>query len=424
MKFSELGTKTLRNSPKDEESVNAKFLIQGGFINKLGAGIYTFLPLGLKVLNKVESIVREEMDVAGGTELLMPALHPAENWQITGRWDSFDALLKTKSNFGGEYAIGPTHEEIIYPLLSHFVSSYKDLPVSLYQIQTKFRDEKRAKSGLMRCREFRMKDLYSFHATGEDRDKYYEVMRKAYLKIFKRLGLNVIETKASGGTFSELSQEFQVIAESGEDTIYYCSKCKIGINKELRRELRSPTSGSLKSDFGACSGCKGELIEGHAVEVGNIFPLKKKFAEDFKLTFKDKSGKDTLVEAGCYGLGTSRVIGTIAEVCHDSKGIIWPRSIAPFSVHLLELDGKKAKIKAFTQKAYKRLLDAGVEVLYDERDVSAGEKFADADLIGIPVRAVISEKTGGKIELKERNSKKIKLIKVDELIKKLNGNIR
>src|SRR3989338_6786177 len=348
MTFSELGGKTQKNPPKDEESRNAKLLIQGGFINKLGAGIYTFLTLGLRVLNKIENIVREERNAAGGIELLMPALHPAEYWKITGRWDSFDALLKTKSNFGGEYAIGPTHEEIIYPLLSHFISSYKDLPISLYQIQTKFRDEKRAKSGLMRCREFRMKDLYSFHENTEDRDQYYEAMRKAYLKIFNRLD----------------------------------------------------------------------------VEVGNIFPLKKKFAEDFKLTFKDKSGKETLVEAGCYGLGTSRVIGTIAEVSNDSEGIIWPRSIAPFLVHLIELDAKSAKIKALAQKTYKKLLDAGVEVLYDDRDVSAGEKFADADLIGIPLRAVISEKTGGKIELKERNSKTMKLVKIDELMKKINGDTR
>ncbi|OGF74078.1 hypothetical protein A2W48_01030 [Candidatus Giovannonibacteria bacterium RIFCSPHIGHO2_12_44_12] len=412
MKFLEFRINTLKNPPKDEESRNAKLLIQGGFINKLGAGIYTFLPLGLRVLNKIENIVREEMNAAGGIELLMPALHPAEYWKITGRWDSFDALLKTKSNFGGEYAIGPTHEEIIYPLLSHFISSYKDLPVSLYQIQTKFRDEKRAKSGLLRCREFRMKDLYSFHVSGEDRDRYYEVMRKAYLKIFKRLELDVIETKASGGTFSELSQEFQVIAESGEDTIYYCPKCKIGINKEVH-------SGKEK-----CQKCGGGLTEGQAVEVGNIFPLKKKFAEDFKLTFKDKGGKEALVEAGCYGLGTSRVMGTAAEVFNDSKGIIWPRSIAPFRLHLLELDAKSIKIKAFAEHTYKKLLDAGIEVLYDERDASAGEKFADADLMGIPFRAVISNKTSGKIEFKERDSKEVKLVKSEELIKRLNGNIR
>lgn len=412
MKFSELGIKTQKYAPKDEESINAKLLIKGGFINKLGAGIYTFLPLGLRVLNKVENIVREEMNNVGGIELLMPALHPAENWKITGRWDNFDALLKTKSSFGGEYAIGPTHEEIIYPLLSHFVASYKDLPVSLYQIQTKFRDEKRAKSGLMRCREFRMKDLYSFHATGKDRDKYYDVMRKAYLRIFKRLELNVIETKASGGTFSELSQEFQVIAPSGEDTIYYCDKCKIGMNKELQLD-----------GIDRCERCDGKLAKAQAVEVGNIFPLKKKFAEDFNLSFKDKNGKKTLVEAGCYGLGTSRVIGAIGEIYNDSKGILWPHSVAPFAVHLVELDGKKGKIKAFAQKIYRKLLDSMIEVLFDDRDMSAGEKFADADLVGIPLRAVVSEKAGEKIELKRRNSKNARLVKLEELIIKSNDNI-
>ena len=406
MRWKENAIKTLRQAPKDEESVNSKFLTQAGFINKLGAGIYTFLPLGLSVLKKIENIVCEEMNRAGGVELLMPGLHPSENWQKTGRWDSFDALMKTKSAFGGEYALGPTHEEIIYPLMGHFISSYKDLPVALYQIQTKFRDEKRAKSGLMRCREFRMKDLYSFHTTTEDRDRYYESIRKAYLKIFKRLGLKVIETKASGGTFSELSQEFQVITGAGEDTIYYCKKCGNGINKEVY-------SGKEK-----CLICGGVLEEGQAVEVGNIFPLKKKFAEDFNLKFKDKDGESKLVEAGCYGLGTSRVMGTIVEVFNDERGIIWPESVAPFQVHLVELGKKKGEV------AYKKMFAAGVEVLYDDRDASAGEKFADADLIGIPYRAVISEKTGSKIELKERSSKTGKLMKIEEVIRKVNGNSR
>lgn len=406
MKWREIFIKTLRKPPKGEESVNAKLLAQAGFISKLGAGIYTYLPLGLKVLNKIENIVREEMNQAGGIELLMPTLNPAENWQRTGRWESFDALLKTDSQFGGEYAIGPTHEEIIYPLLTHYLDSYRDLPISLYQIQTKFRDEKRAKSGLLRGREFRMKDLYSFHASSHDRDLYYEIMRRAYLKIFERLGLEVIETKASGGTFSELSQEFQVIADTGEDTIYYCRGCKAGINKEVY-------SGKEK-----CSGCGGELKEERAIEVGNIFPLKRKFAEDFNLKFKDQDGEDKLVEAGCYGLGTSRAMGAIAEVFNDEHGLVWPESsVSPFQVHLIELN-------VSAEKLYKKLVDSGIEVLYDDRDSSAGEKFADADLIGIPWRAVISEKTGDKIELKSRSSKNVKLVMPEELIKKLNGHTR
>lgn len=411
MKFTKFPIRTLKNSPKDEESVNARLLIQGGFINKLGAGIYTILPLGLKVLNKIERIVREEMNVVGGGELFMPALHTKENWNVTGRWESFDALFKLKSKNGSEYALGPTHEEIIYPLARHFISSYKDLPVSLYQIQTKFRDETRAKSGLMRTREFRMKDLYSFHENAQDRDKYYEVIRKAYLKIFKRLGLSVIETRASGGTFSELSQEFQVITTSGEDTVYYCLKCKIGINKEVY-------TGKEK-----CQVCKGELSEGNAVEVGNIFPLRKKFAEDFNVTFKDKNGEEKLVEAGCYGLGTTRVMGTIAEVRSDARGIIWPESVAPFSVHLVELDIKNKKVRQEAQKIYKKLGEIGIEVLYDDRDVSAGEKFADADLIGIPVRAIVSAKTGKEIEVKQRGSTKIEMLSFDQFIKKLK-NVR
>ena len=401
MRFSDFFAKTLRTPPRDEESVNSKLLIQAGFVNKLAAGVYTFLPLGLRVLDKIENIVREEMNAAGGAELLMPALHPAENWSKTGRWQSFDALFKTKGKNGSEYALGPTHEEVIYPLLKHFVSSYKALPLALYQIQTKFRDEPRAKSGLLRSREFRMKDLYSFHADVKDRDRYYEVMRKAYLKIFKRLDLGAVQTKASGGTFSEFSAEFQVVSEAGEDIIYYCQSCRKAVNKEITSQ-KAPK----------CYDCGGETEEKRAIEVGNIFPLKKKFAEDFNLTFKDKEGRDRLVEAGCYGLGTSRAMGTIVETHHDKKGIVWPESAAPFRVHLVEI-----QVKA--EKVYQALVEEGVEVLYDDRkEATAGEKFVDADLIGIPWRAVISEKTGDEIELKRRDLEDTKLVSVRELIKK------
>lgn len=386
MRSSEFLVKTLRTAPRDESSPNAKLLAQGGFIQKLSAGVYTFLPLGLRVLNKIENIVREEMNRAGGAELLMPVLHPRENWEKTGRWKSFDALFRL-----GDYALGPTHEEIIYPLLKHFIFSWRDLPLTLYQIQTKFRNEARVKSGLLRCREFRMKDLYSFHQNTEDRDRYYEVMRRAYLKIFRRLGIEIIETKASGGTFSEVSLEFQVLAPTGEDTIYHCPKCRWGINEEIALPEAK------------CAKCRGRLQEARAIELGNIFPLKEKFAQDFKLTFKNKSGEEKLVQAGCYGLGTSRVLGAVAETNHDAKGLCWPENIAPFKVHLVELGAK-------AEKLYQDLLRAGIEVLYDDRPgLSAGEKFADADLIGIPWRLVVSEKTmkKKKIEVKKRSGKKL-----------------
>src|SRR3989338_10444717 len=267
MRLSELFAKTERRPPKNEESKNAKLLEQAGFIQKLSAGVYTFLPLGLRVLNKIENIVRGEMNKAGWVEILMPSLHPKENWEITGRWQAFDALFKTKSNFGGEYALGPTHEEVLYSLLKKHISSYRDLPVYIYQIQTKFRDEKRPKAGLLRAREFRMKDLYSFHANDKDRDKYYEVMKETYITVFKKLGLNVIPTIASAGTFSELSMEFQVVSDAGEDIIFLCEKCDLAVNKEVASKA------DAKSD--KCSNCSGITKEIKAIEAGNIFPLKE-----------------------------------------------------------------------------------------------------------------------------------------------------
>jgi prolyl-tRNA synthetase len=405
---SKLFTKIQKTPPKDEESLNAKFLEQAGFIQKTSSGVYVFLPLGLRVLVKIENIVREEMNKAGGVEVLMPGLQPKENWETTGRWKGFDALFKTESGFGGEYALGPTHEEIIYPLLLKHISSYRDLPISVYQIQTKFRDEKRAKSGLLRGREFRMKDLYSFHSNDEDRDAYYEVMKKSYIEIFKRLGINAIPTTASGGTFSELSMEFQVICKSGEDVIHYCEKCNIAQNKEIA-EISSPK----------CPNCGGETREEKAIEVGNIFPLKDKYAKDFNLMFKDKNGDEQLVSAGCYGLGTTRVMGTIAEIKNDERGLIWPKNIAPFAVHLISLSGSE-NIQKEADKIYDLLIAKGIEVLYDNRaDKSAGEKFAEADLIGIPMRIVISDKTikEDSLEKKMRHQKETRLIKISDILK-------
>lgn len=401
MRFSQLFTKTQKTAPKDEESVNAKLLMRAGFINKEMAGAYTFLPLGLRVLSNIESIVREEMNAAGGQEVLMPALHPKEPWQKTGRWDSFGALFKLESRYGPEYALGPTHEEILYPLLTRFVHSYRDLPQSVYQIQTKFRDEPRAKSGLLRGKEFRMKDLYSFHADAKDRDRYYETMRKAYNKIFRRIGLDAVETQASGGTFSDLSLEFQVLCEAGEDKVLICEACKFGINEEIAENAKCPR-------------CKGPTNAKKAVEVGNIFPLKDTYSKDFHLTYRDKKGGERLVAAGCYGIGTSRVLGTMAEISNDEQGLIWPAPIAPFFVHLIALP----KAERSAQKIYEGLREARVAVLYDDRpEATAGEKFADADLMGIPWRVVVSEKTlkNNSAEVKRRTEEKGKLVRLNEL---------
>ena len=406
MRQSEFFINTLKEAPKDEVALNAKLLIRAGFIDKLMAGVYTFLPLGLKVLKKIENIVREEMGKIGALELLMPSLHPKENWERTGRWDSFDALFKVTSSFGSEYALGPTHEEIIYPLISKQTLSYKELPFALYQLQTKFRNEARSKSGILRGKEFIMKDLYSFHASDKDRDGYYIKVKTAYQDIFKKLNLKSIPTDASGGTFSENSLEFQILSPVGEDVIFYCEKCGFSKNKEIISGIEN------------CQNCGGTLVEENAIEAGNIFPLKKKFAEDFGVFFTGKDGDKKLVSVGCYGFGITRTMGAIVETNNDEKGIIWPESVAPFKAHILSL-GSDKKVKNEAEKIYKKFGDAGVEVLYDDRDEkSAGEKFSDADLIGIPWIVVVSEKTvkAGKIEVKKRSDKEAKLMTVEEFL--------
>ena len=409
MKYSQLFGKTQRQDPKDEVSKNAKLLIRAGFISKEVSGVYNFLPLGLRVLNKIANIVREEMDSAGGQEILLSALQNSQSWQKTGRWKSFDALFKVKSQYDQEYALGPTHEEVLVPIAREYVKSYRDLPISLYQIQTKFRDEPRAKSGLLRGREFLMKDLYSFHADEKDMLKYYEAMKGVYRKVFGRLGLEAIETKAAGGTFSEFSHEYQVVCESGEDEIIYCPKGDYAENVEI----------ATAKDGQPCELGHGPLKRVKTIEVGNIFPLKDKFSKAFGLTYKDKSGKDNFVQMGCYGIGISRLMGAIVEVYNDDKGIIWPKAVAPFDVHLVHIEDPHTE--TWAKETYDKLTKAGVEVLWDDReDVTAGEKFADCDLIGIPIRLVVSKKVGtGKAEVKERDKEKTKSIPLDRIISQL-----
>lgn len=413
MKYSLTFPKTTKQAPSGAESLNQQLLSRAGFIHQEMAGVYTYLPLGWKVLDKISDIVREEMNKIGGQELLMSALHPHENWEKTGRINTVDVLYRARGAAGeakGEVSnndpvLGPTHEEIIYPLAAEFVKSYKDLPLYLYQIQVKFRNEPRAKAGILRGREFLMKDLYSFHTSDEDRDKYYEEVRKAYLKIFKRIGLPVVETKAGGGTFSQFSQEFQTLTSSGEDLVYICKKCDHALNKEI-----------LEGD--KCPECGGELKEEKAIEVGNIFPLKRAFADVFGLKFTDQNGQEQVVSAGCYGLGVSRVMGALVEVLHDEKGIIWPYEIAPYKVHLVGLDLDDPKVSGEAEKIYKRFLDEKIEILFDDRvGVGAGAKFADADLIGIPYRVVVSKKTEEKLEVKKRKEKETAFYSIEDLIK-------
>lgn len=406
MKFTELKIKTQRQSSKESESANAELLTRGAYIDQVMAGAYTYLPLGLRVIKKIENIIREEMDNIGGLEILMPALHPAENWKVTGRWDTLDDLFRFKSYYTkNNYALGATHEEVVTPLAHKYIQSYKDLPTYLYQIQNKFRDEKRAKAGLLRGRDFIMKDLYSFHADQKDLDRYYEKVKNAYVNIYNRVGIGgkTYLTFASGGSFAKYSHEFQTESDSGEDLIYLCKKCNIAINKEIIKDQNS------------CPICKRkDFTEIKSIEVGNIFKLGTKYSTPFNLTYVDELNKQCPVIMGCYGIGIGRLMGAVTEVSHDDKGIVWPISIAPFTVILVSIGGDR-EIE-ISNKIYEDLVKRGIEVIYDDRDETAGSKLADADLLGIPIRVVVSKKTldNDSVEIKLRHENKAELVRLDE----------
>lgn len=414
MKQSQLFGKTTKDISKEETSLNAQFLIRGGFIDKSMAGVYTYLPLGKKVLAKIERIIREEIDLIGGQEILMPALQKKEDWLVTGRWD-IDVMMKVKTFFDKEYGLGWTHEEVVTPLAKKYIKSYKNFPFAIYQIQTKFRNEKRAKSGILRGREFFMKDLYSFHTNEDDLDKFYDLMKETYFKIFKRLSLadKTYFTYATGGDFSKYSHEFQTISLAGEDVIYICDKCNLAVNKEIITDLenRCPECGNR------------ELRKEKAIETGNIFKLKNRFTEAFNFKFLDKEGKENIPLMGCYGLGVSRLMGTVVELFNDENGIIWPKSIAPYQVHLISV-GKSEVVLKQSDELYQYLQDEKIEVLYDERKESPGIKFKDSDLIGIPFRIIVSNKTleQNSVEIKKRNKKEFEMIKIDDLKEFIKNN--
>jgi prolyl-tRNA synthetase len=407
---SKLFTKTRKEAPKDEVSKNAQLLIKGGFINKEMAGVYDFLPLGLRVLNNISNIIREEMNAVGGQELALTVLQDKTPWEKTNRWadEVYDIWFKTKLKNGTELGLSTTHEEPLTTLMKNHIRSYKDLPVYPYQIQTKFRNETRAKSGIMRGREFLMKDMYSFSKDVAEHNEFYEKMKKVYLRIFERVGLGdrTYITFASGGTFSKYSHEFQTLSEAGEDLIYICDKCKLAINKEIIKEQNT------------CPECNNtKLREEKGIEVGNIFNLGTKFSDALDLTCPNEKGEKQKVIMGCYGIGPSRLMGTIVECLADTTGIVWPLSVAPFAVHLLNISsGDKAK--EITNSIYTLLQKSGIEVLCDDRDIRAGEKFADSDLLGIPLRVIVSEKTidKGEIEVKERINGKVSMIKNTDLV--------
>jgi prolyl-tRNA synthetase len=415
MKQSKLFGKTIYEVPKDEVSKNAQLLIRAGFVDKLMAGVYIYLPLGNRVLSKIENIIREEMDAIGGQEILMSALQKKEDWVKTGRWD-VDVMMKVQTNLDRDFGLGWTHEEEVTPLAKKYVRSYKDFPFSLYQIQTKFRNEKRAKSGILRGREFVMKDLYSFHTSEEDLDDFYKKAEEAYFKVFERVGLckETYFTYASGGDFCKYSHEFQTLTDAGEDIIYICDKCGIAINEEVLEDLK-----------GKCPECgNGSLRKEKAIETGNIFKLKNRYTDPFDFKFLDSDGKEKTVMMGCYGLGPSRLMGTVVEILSDENGIVWPKEIAPYQVHLVSL-GKSEEVAKRTEEIYKSLLDQRIEVLFDDREESAGVKLKDSDLIGIPVRIVVSEKTLEKqaVEIKKRTEKDFEIVKLNESQKYLAENL-
>lgn len=411
MRYSRLFGRTSYDAPHDADSVNAKLLAQGGFIDKVAAGIYNILPLGHRVLTKILTVVREEMNGVQGQEILMPALHPIELWEQTGRNKTMDDILyKTKASGDRDFVFGPSHEETVTPLAKKYIQSYKDLPMSVYQVQTKFRDEPRAKSGLLRGREFGMKDMYSFHATNEDLNQYYDEVMAAYLRVYERCGLRAYVVKAGGGAFTDqYTHEFSVITPAGEDTILVCDNCHTAENVEIAKNTET------------CETCGGPVKKEKAIEAGNIFKLGTKFSEPCDLYFTDKDGQRKHVIMGCYGIGTTRMIGTIVEASHDDKGIIWPESVAPFRVHLVVLPGKDAQIMAEAERLYGEMQKAGIEVLFDDRDESAGRKFTDADLIGLPIRIVVSGRTLEKqsVEWKLRANTESELVALDAVIAKL-----
>ncbi|MBQ8985131.1 prolyl-tRNA synthetase [Candidatus Saccharibacteria bacterium] len=406
MRFSKTFIKTLRSAPKDEIARNGALLSRAGYIHKELAGIYDYLPLGLKVIENIKNIIREELNKIGCEEVMMSALQNPELWEATGRFSDqeVDIWFKTELASGGVLGLAPTHEEPMTNMLKTYVSSYKDLPLYAYQFQTKFRNELRAKSGVMRGREFLMKDLYSFHTSEKDLDDFYEKVENAYNKIFERLGIGdcTYKTFASGGIFSKFSHEYQTILPVGEDTIYYNSDKSLVFNKEVFED-------EILADFDAS---KEDFTEDKGAEVGNIFKLKFKYSEPLGLKYTDDKNSEQFVYMGCYGIGVSRLMGVIAEKFADEKGLVWPETVAPYKYYLVGI-GEKGQAAA--EELYKGHEDI---ILFDDRDVRPGEKFADAELMGIPTRIVISDKTlaDNKAEITNRATFETKLVDLKEII--------
>ncbi len=403
MRQSKLFTKTRREAPADEVAKNAQLLVRAGYIHKEMAGVYSYLPLGLRTLNNIVQIIREEMNAIGGQELIMTALQDKELWSRTDRWDDDKVgnWFKTAFKTGGETGLAITHEEPLTRIMTEHISSYRDLPVYAYQFQNKFRNELRAKSGIIRGKEFLMKDLYSFSKDEAEHKVFYDKAREAYKKVFERAGVGdrTYVTFASGGIFSEFSEEFQTVSNAGEDTIYVDEEKRIAVNKEVYTDEALAKLGLER----------GKLVEKRAIEVGNIFHLGTRFSEPLGLFYTDETGARKPVVMGSYGIGPTRVMGTIVEIFADEKGLVWPESVAPFKVHVVSLGKEGDDISKTADALYDNLVKAGVEVLYDDRDARAGEKFAESDLLGIPKRIVVGKDAvaTGEFEVVERATGKV-----------------
>jgi prolyl-tRNA synthetase len=414
MRRSQLFVKTRHQVPADETSKSAQLLIRAGYIHKDAAGVYALLPFGLATVEKIKQIVREEMDGLGSNEILMTSLQRKELWQKTDRWDDkkVDVWFKSMLKNGAEVGLGWSHEEPISDMMKEFIASYRDLPTSVYQFQTKLRNELRAKSGVMRAREFVMKDMYSYSRSQAEHQKFYDQTIDAYHRVFKRLAIDdrTYLTFASGGDFTQFSHEFQTICEAGEDTAYLDKTKKIAVNEEV---MSDEVLAQLRLD-------KTKLQKVTVAEVGNIFGFGTTKSQQLGLYFTDEDGSKKPVVLGSYGIGITRLLGVLAEIFADDRGLVWPQNVAPFEVYLARLGDDKTVVEA-ADDAYRLLTEAGVGVIYDDRNVRPGEMFADADLIGLPKRLVVSKKTVQKnaMELKNRTSDKVQLVEPGALAKTL-----
>uniref|UniRef100_A0A831Z0V1 Proline--tRNA ligase n=1 Tax=candidate division WWE3 bacterium TaxID=2053526 RepID=A0A831Z0V1_UNCKA len=412
MRYSKFLGRSLRDTPKEAEAASHRLLLKAGYIDPLVAGVYTLLPLGWRVMHKIEEVIREEIEGIGGQEILMPALQKKEQWLESGRWDGpgeiDPPLFKFRDRRGRELALGPTHEEVVTDLARRFITSYKDLPLAVFQIQTKFRNEMRPTGGVLRTREFMMKDLYSFHADEEDLDRYYQNVLKAYERIFARCGLKVLVVSAHSGTIGgSESHEFMLPAEAGEDRALYCEHCDFASNLQKSGELKN------------CPNCGQSVFTAAAIELGHIFKLGTVYSEKMGAYFVTAAGSRKPLVMGCYGIGLARIMAAAIEskLGHDERGIIWPKEITPFDVHLVSLEGGRETAETL----YDAMEKAGLEALYDDREEPAGVKLADADLIGIPVRVLVSKKSleAGGVEVSRRSDRKAEVVSVEKLADKI-----